>query len=63
MSNNNMLTINQTLKRAREEGLCIPETALRRWVKDGQVHAVFAGKKALIYWPTLMEFLCGRQVS
>ena len=42
-------TINQTVARARDEGLGIPETALRRWVRDGSVPAVYAGKKALIY--------------
>ena len=59
----NMATINQTLRRAKEEGLGISETALRRWVKEGQIHAVFAGKKALIYWPTLMKFLCGEDMD
>jgi len=53
-------TINKTLERARSEGLGIPETALRRWVKEGQVPAVYVGNKALIYWPTLLNFLSGR---
>lgn len=52
-------TINQTLARAKAENMYIPETALRRWVKTGQVPAVYAGKKALIYWPNLMNFLQG----
>lgn len=52
-------TINQTVARARDEGLGIPETALRRWVRDGSVPAVYAGKKALIYWPSLLAFLGG----
>lgn len=51
--------INQTLARAKAENMYIPETALRRWVKDGDVPASFVGKKALIYWPALMRFLQG----
>ena len=41
-------TISQTLARAKAENMYIPETALRRWVKDGDVPASFVGKKALI---------------
>ena len=52
-------TINQTVARAKHEGLGIPETALRRWVHDGSVPAVYVGKKALIYWPALIAFLAG----
>jgi predicted site-specific integrase-resolvase len=60
MSYTEMATINQTLARAKAEGLGIPETALRRWVKNGDVPAVYAGNKALIYWPALMAFLSGK---
>lgn len=52
-------TIRQTVERARDEGIGISETALRRWIKDGTVHAVYAGNKALVYWPTLMAYLTG----
>ena len=52
-------TISQTLARAKAENMYIPETALRRWVRDGDVPASFVGKKALIYWPALMRFLPG----
>ena len=37
-------TISQTLARAKAENMPIPETALRRWVKDGDVPASFVGK-------------------
>ena len=52
-------TINKTIERAKQSHLGITETALRRWVKDGLVPAVYVGNKALIYWPTLIEFLSG----
>lgn len=53
-------TINDTIARSKSEGLGIPETALRRWVKEGAVPAVYVGNKALVYWPSLMEFLRGK---
>lgn len=59
MAYSDIATINQTLKRAKEENLCISETALRRWVRDGTLHATYAGRKALIYWPALVRLLCG----
>ena len=52
-------TINETLERARAEGIPLPETALRRWVNNGQIPAVYAGKKALIFWPNLVKLVCG----
>ena len=54
-----VLTINEALKRAQAEGIPLPETALRRCVKNGQIPAVYAGKKALIFWPNLVKFVCG----
>lgn len=54
-------TINKTIERAKETQLGITETALRRWVKDGCIPAVYVGNKALIYWPTLIAFLSGER--
>ncbi len=53
----NLLTINEVVHRAKEENIPIAETALRRWVKDGTLHAVYAGRKALIYWPNVVGLL------
>lgn len=50
-------TISATLRRARAEGLGVPETAIRRWVKDGTLPAVFVGNKALIFYPNLRRLL------
>ena len=54
-------TINKTIERAKQSHLGITETALRRWVKDGLVRAMYVGNKALIYWPTLIAFLSGER--
>lgn len=54
-----VLSINETLKRARAEGIPLPETALRRWVKNGEIPAVYAGRKCLLFWPNVVRFVCG----
>lgn len=55
----NLLSINECVRRGRAEGLPVTETALRRWIRTGELHAVFAGKKALVYWPALVRFITG----
>lgn len=53
-----MLTIRGTVKRAKAEGLCISDYALRNWVRTGVVPSVPVGdKKRLIYFPNLVRFL------
>jgi ribosomal protein S25 len=54
-----MLSINETVQRSKVEGIPITQTALRQWVKNGDIHAVYAGRKALLYWPAVVKFLCG----
>lgn len=56
-----LLTINETVTRSKLEKIPIPETALRRWVRDGTLPAAFAGHKALIFWPNVVKLLCGDQ--
>ena len=53
----NILTINETVTRSKLEGIPVPETALRRWVRDGTLPAAFAGRKALIFWPMVDTIL------
>lgn len=55
----NLLSINETVTRSKLEGVPIPETALRRWVRDGTVRATYSGRKALLYWPAVKKLLCG----
>ena len=63
LKNRNVLSINETLKRAKLEGMDIPETALRRWVRDGTLRVTSSGRKALIYWPNLVKLLCGESAQ
>ena len=46
------------IKQAAHE-LQIPEYALRRWVKAGDVPAVWCGRKALVNLDTLIDYLKG----
>lgn len=63
VQNRNILTINEAVARSKLEGMPIPETALRRWVRDGTLHATYAGRKALIYWPNVVKLLCGESAE
>ena len=50
----------RTIKEAAAEA-GVPVYALRRWVKSGEVPAVYAGKKALINLDHLIDFLNGSE--
>ena len=52
-----VLTIRETVNRAKAEGLPITETTLRRWVKSGAIPARKAGNKQLIYFPNVLTYL------
>lgn len=54
----NVLTIRDSVKRAKDEGYPISEYTLRRWVKSGIIPARMIGAKALIYYPHLISYLC-----
>ena len=56
-----VLTIRQAAARAKIEGLPVAECALRRWIRSGEFTGVrYAGSKALVYFPALVQFLQGR---
>lgn len=56
----NVVTIREAVQRAKEDGLCVSEYALRIWIKTGEIPHVVAGKsKVLIYYPALQKYLCG----
>lgn len=59
METHNIVTINEAVRRSKAEGIPIAESALRRWVRDGTLHATYSGRKALIYWPNLIKLICG----
>lgn len=55
-----ILSIRESLCRLESEGLHISEYALRRLIREGQVHVRYVGlKKALIYYPSLVRYLTG----
>ena len=56
-------TIRQTLSRLRAEGFAISENALRTWVKTGAIPAVYAGKKAFLFYPNVRGFLEGNTIG
>lgn len=52
-----ILSIHQTAERCKAEGIPLPEKAIRRFVRDGSLPAIQTGKKALIYFPNVVEFI------
>lgn len=53
----NVLTIRESVKRARDEGMPISEYTLRQWVRNGVIPARKAGAKTLIFYPNLVRYL------
>jgi hypothetical protein len=52
-----ILSIARTAVRCKDEGIPLSEKALRRFVKNGTLSAVQTGKKALLYFPNVREFV------
>lgn len=52
-----ILTIRETIARAKEDGLAISECALRTWVRTGEIPSRRAGKTFLLYYPNVVRFL------
>ena len=52
-----VLTIRETVARAKAEGLPISEYTLRSWIKSGYIPVVHAGVKQLVYFPNLVRFI------
>lgn len=59
----NMVSINQAVRRAKDDGLNVSGYALRLWIKRREFPVRYAGSKALIYYPELVRFLTGREVN
>lgn len=57
MSYPDMLSIAKTAERCKVEGIPLSEKALRCFVKDGSLPATHTGKKALLYFPNVREFV------
>ena len=52
-----VLTIREAVQRAKEEGLCVTEYALRQWVRSGAIPTRKVGQKALLFYPNLVRYL------
>lgn len=52
-------TIRQIHQRLVREGYQVSECALRRWIKEGILPAVYSGSKALISYHNVLEILTG----
>ena len=50
-------TIKNTLDRLRAEGYMISEAALRGWVRSGEIRRIPQGRKSLIYFTDVVDFL------
>lgn len=58
--NTNMLTIREAYERAKAEGYGMPVYAIRSAAKRKEFHVHMAGKKALIFYPDMIEAFTGR---
>jgi hypothetical protein len=57
---NDLLSIHDTAERCKAEGLPLSEKAIRRFVKTGDLAAIQTGKKALVFFPNIIELVkCG----
>lgn len=52
-----VLTIRAAVARAKGEGLPVSEYTLRSWIKTGRVPVVYAGTRALVYYPNIVTYL------
>lgn len=52
-----ILTVRETVARLNVEGLPVSEYTLRRWLRTGQIIHRAAGKKILVYYPHVVDYL------
>lgn len=52
-----LLSIHKTAERCKAEGIPLAEHAIRRFVKTGDLPAVQTGRRALVYFPNVIEFV------
>ena len=53
----NVMTIRESVLRAKAEGLPVTEYTLRRWIKTGAIPVRTVGSKVLLYYPNLVTIL------
>jgi hypothetical protein len=63
ITRNNIVTIRQAVQRASTDGLPISEGALRSWIRSGVLPVRKVGNRNLVYYPTLVAYLCGTAIT
>lgn len=58
-----MVTIREAVRRAREEGMTVSEYAVRTWIRQGAIPVRRTGNRALLYYPSLLAFLCCADIT
>lgn len=53
-----VMTVRAIVQRTKEDNIPISEYALRLWVKQGVIPARKAGRKLLIYYPNVVNYVC-----
>ena len=53
----NVVTIKESVQKAKNDGLPLTEYTLRRWIKTGAIPVRNIGNKALLFYPNLVRFL------
>lgn len=53
----NIVTVREAVRRCGADGLQVSESALRRWIKTGELPVRKVGSKSLIFYPALCAFL------
>lgn len=57
LTERDVVTIREAVKRAKEEGLPVSDYSLRKWVQSGEIPVRWIGKKALVFYPSLAAYL------
>ena len=54
---NDIMSVRETVKRAKSDNLPISEYALRRLLLEDKIPCCRVGKKALLYYPNVVNYL------
>lgn len=54
-----MLSVRKAVERLEQDGIPVSEYTLRIWIKQGKLKVVYAGSKALVYYPALVAYVTG----
>lgn len=52
-----LASIHATAERCKAENIPLPESALRRFVKNGDIPAILSGNRALLHWSNVLLFV------